>query len=297
VPAETLKTLRSLVPPLRVKPGAKVRLPHDFDTEYTAKFRDREHAEAALAVGVDLLRDLQPKLAAQERFALVVVLQGMDAAGKDSTIKHVMSGLNPQGVTVRSFKVPSNEELLHDYLWRYARELPSRGMIGMYNRSHYEEVLIVRVHPELLGLEHLPPPGHRDVWQQRFDEINNWERYLVDNGIEVLKLFLNVSKEEQRRRFLERLDNPDKTWKFTLADVRERRFWDDYQQAYSEVLSHTSTEWAPWHVIPADHKWFARLAAAASVLDALERLRPMYPRRVSIPKAELERARAELEAE
>ena len=155
----------------------------------------------------------------------------------------------------------------------------------------------MRVHPEYLGPQHLPPSGHGDVWHQRFNEINNWERYLVDNGIEVLKLFLNVSKEEQRRRFLERLDNPDKTWKFTLADVRERRFWDDYQQAYAEMLSHTSTEWAPWHVIPADHKWFARLAAAASVLDALERLRPRYPRRVSIPKAERESARAELEAE
>ena len=297
MPDETLKTLRSLVPSLRVKPGATVRLPHDFDPAGTARFRDREHAQAALAVGVDLLRDLQPKLAAQERFALVVILQGMDAAGKDSTIQHVMSGLNPQGVVVHSFKVPSTEELMHDYLWRYARELPSRGMIGIYNRSHYEEVLVVRVHPEYLGLEHLPPPGHSDVWHKRFKEINNWERYLVDNGIEVLKLFLNVSKEEQRRRFLERLDNPAKTWKFTLADVRERRFWDDYQQAYSEMLSNTSTEYAPWHVIPADHKWFARLAAAASVLDALERLRPQYPRRVSISKAELDRARAELEAE
>ena len=297
MPDESLKPLRGLVPPLRVKPGTTVKLPHDFDPAYTAKFRDREHAQTALAVGVDLLSDLQPKLAAQERFALLVVLQGMDAAGKDSTIKHVMSGLNPQGVAVHSFKVPSTQELLHDYLWRYGRELPSRGMIGIYNRSHYEEVLVVRVHPENLALQHLPAPGKRDVWGERFNEINNWERYLVDNGIEVLKLFLNVSKEEQRRRFLERLDNPEKTWKFTLADVRERRYWDDYQHAYSEMLSHTSTEWAPWHVIPADHKWFARLAAAASVLDALERLRPRYPRRVSIPKAELERARAELETE
>jgi PPK2 family polyphosphate:nucleotide phosphotransferase len=209
---------------------------------------------------------------------LLVVLQALDAAGKDGTIRHVMSGVNPQGVEVRGFKVPSSEDLAHDYLWRYVKALPGRGKIGIFNRSHYEEVLVVRVHPENLVREHLHPSTEdEDVWERRFREINHWERYLVDNGIHVVKLFLNVSKEEQRQRFLARIDEPDKNWKFSANDARERQCWDDYQNAYDKVLSNTSTKWAPWYVIPADHKWFMRLASGAVILHALMDMDPQYP--------------------
>ena len=207
-----------------------------------------------------MLAEYQERLAAQDTYGVLVVLQALDAAGKDGTIRHVMSGVNPQGVAVSSFKAPSAEELDHDYLWRHARALPARGEIGIFNRSHYEEVLVVRVHPETLEAERLPREGKdRDVWARRYREINDWERYLVDNGIRVVKMFLNLSREEQRTRFLKRIDRPEKNWKFSAADVRERRYWDDYQQAYSDMLSHTSTEWAPWYVLPADHKWFTRI--------------------------------------
>ena len=225
-------------------------------------------------------------------------MQALDAAGKDGTIRHVMSGVNPQGVTVSSFKVPSSEELDHDFLWRYARRLPGRGEIGIFNRSHYEEVLVVRVHPELLKAQHLPRAAtRRDVWKRRYREVNDWERYLSDNGIRVVKLLLNVSKEEQRRRFLERVELPDKNWKFSAADARERRYWDDYQKAFSEMLSATSTAWAPWHVIPADHKWFARAAAAAVIVNALKEIDPRYPTVDAATRRELLEAKAELEAE
>ncbi len=297
MPDQHVRAMRRLVPGLRVKPGSKVRLPRDFDPAHTARYAGRAEAEAELKSGVELLTDMQAKLAAQQTFALLVVLQGMDASGKDGLVKHVLSGLNPQGVTVHSFKVPSTEELSHDYLWRYARALPARGMIGIFNRSHYEEVLVVRVHRELLERQRLPQRSRAGVWQRRYAEINAWEHYLVDNGVHVLKIFLNVSRAEQRRRFLDRLDNPDKTWKFSVDDVRERRYWDQYQRAYEQVLSNTSTPWAPWHVVPADHKWFTRLAAAGLVIDALEALRPQYPRVTSVPREELDQARAELEAE
>ena len=189
---------------------------------------------------------------------MLIVLQALDAAGKDGTIRHVMSGVNPQGVAVSSFKAPSVEEIDHDFLWRYARRLPRRGEIGIFNRSHYEEVLVVRVHPELLATQHLPRAAtRRDVWKRRYREINDWERYLTGNGIRVVKLLLNVSREEQRRRFLARIERPDKNWKFSAHDVHERHYWDDYQRAFSDMLSATSTTWAPWHVLPADHKWFA----------------------------------------
>jgi PPK2 family polyphosphate:nucleotide phosphotransferase len=222
----------------------------------------------------------------------------MDAAGKDGTIKHVMSGVNPQGVEVGSFKVPSAEELDHDYLWRYARRLPGRGTIGIFNRSHYEEVLVVRVHGELLANERLPTKAKgRDVWARRFREINDWERYLVDNGIAIVKLFLNVSKEEQRRRFLRRIDDQERNWKFSPADIRERGRWDDYQRAYSDVLSRTSTAYAPWYVIPADRKWFMRVAAGAVILDALRRIDPRFPVVDEAARADMLRAGEELRAE
>jgi PPK2 family polyphosphate:nucleotide phosphotransferase len=226
------------------------------------------------------------------------VLQALDAAGKDGTIRHVMSGVNPQGVVVHGFKVPSAEELDHDFLWRYARRLPARGEIGIFNRSHYEEVLVVRVHPEFLERQHLPKAARgKDVWKRRYREINDWERYLSDNGFRIVKLFLNVSKEEQRKRFLARIDEPAKNWKFSASDARERRFWDDYQDAISGMLSHTSTECAPWHVIPADRKWFMRVAVAATIVKTLMDIDPHYPTLDDTARNELLTAKAELEAE
>ena len=209
---------------------------------------------------------------------MLLCLQSLDAGGKDGTIRHVMSGVNPQGVRVSSFKVPSSTELDHDYLWRYARELPARGEIGIFNRSHYEEVLVVRVHPEVLARQRLPEAvADGDIWDRRYQEINDWERYLVGNGIAVVKIFLNLSKEEQRKRFLKRIDVPERNWKFSAADVRERRHWDDYQDAFSRMLSATSTEHAPWYVVPADRKWFARICAGAVLADALIRIDPQFP--------------------
>jgi PPK2 family polyphosphate:nucleotide phosphotransferase len=229
---------------------------------------------------------------------VLVVLQGIDAAGKDGTIRHVMSGVNPQGVNVHSFKVPSDEELDHDYLWRYASRMPARGQIGIFNRSHYEEVLVLRVHPDRLAREQLPPSAlERDVWKHRYRQINDWERYLVENGIVVVKLFLNLSREEQRRRFLKRIDEPDKNWKFSAADVAERERWDDYQVAFSAMLSNTSTDWAPWFVIPADHKWFARLAVGAALVHALAEIDPRFPEPDEDERRALLEARAALDSE
>jgi PPK2 family polyphosphate:nucleotide phosphotransferase len=229
---------------------------------------------------------------------VLVVLQALDAAGKDGTIRHVMSGVNPQGVAVHSFKVPSSEELDHDFLWRYARKLPARGEIGIFNRSHYEEVLVVRVHPENLERQKLPRRARgRDVWKHRYREINDWEHHLSDNGFRVVKIFLNLSKEEQRNRLLRRIDLPDHNWKFSEADLRERALWDDYQGAFSEALSHTSTEWAPWYVIPADRKWFARLSAAAVIVHALMDIDPRYPVVTPERRESLLEVRAMLEAE
>ncbi len=226
------------------------------------------------------------------------MLQALDAAGKDGTIRHVMSGVNPQGVSVHSFKVPSSEELDHDYLWRYAKNLPGRGEIGIFNRSHYEEVLVVRVHPEILERQRLPKQARgKDVWTRRYRDINDWERYLVDNGFKVVKLFLNLSQEEQRIRFLRRIDLPDHNWKFSAADVHERSFWDDYQKAFSEMLSATSTDWAPWYVIPADHKWFARICASAIIANALIEIDPRYPKVTSEARAALQQTKVELEGE
>jgi PPK2 family polyphosphate:nucleotide phosphotransferase len=290
--------LSKLIAPLRVEPGSQVHLGRDFDPGYKADFVAKREAKATLYQSIATLADYQSRLAAQDTAGVLVCLQSLDAGGKDGTIRHVMSGVNPQGVHVTSFKVPSVEELRHDYLWRYARKLPARGEIAIYNRSHYEEVLVVRVHPDVLAGEHLPQSAKgSDIWAQRYRQINEWEHYLSDNGITVVKLFLNLSKEEQRRRFLKRIDRPEKNWKFSPADVRERRYWDDYQVAFSAMLSATSTEWAPWYVIPADHKWFARICAAAVLAKTLIELDPQYPTVDDETKAQLQVERSKLVAE
>ncbi len=290
--------IRELIAPLRVQPGRTVYLPKDFDPGYRAGFLHKHDGKQLLRRGVELLTEYQARLAAQDAYGLLVVLQALDAGGKDGTIKHVMSGVNPQGVTVRSFKVPSAAELSHDYLWRYAQCAPSRGEIAIFNRSHYEEVLVVRVHPENLARQRLPSSARDDgVWHRRYREINDWERYLSDNGFRVVKILLNISKEEQRRRFLKRLDRPDKNWKFSSADVTERGYWDDYQLAFSQMLSHTSTAWAPWYVIPADRKWFARICASAVIANALIEIDPRYPEVSKSARRQLAEARKALEAE
>ncbi len=272
------KRVAEFVEHLRVEPGSKVVLARDFDPSFKGGVKKKQEGVELLKLGVQMLAEYQARLAAQDTWGVLVILQALDAAGKDGTIRHVMSGVNPQGVSVHSFKVPSAEELHHDYLWRYAQRLPARGEIGIFNRSHYEEVLVVRVHPENLDREKLPREAKKgDVWKRRYREINDWERYLVDNGFRIVKLFLNISREEQRTRFLRRLDLPDHNWKFSEADVSEREHWDKYQRAFSEMLSHTSTECAPWHVIPADRKWFARMSAAAVLAQALYELDPRFP--------------------
>jgi PPK2 family polyphosphate:nucleotide phosphotransferase len=290
--------LRKRIARFRVKPRSHVQLSGDFDPGYKEHFVKKADAERSLAEGVAQLGEYQAKLAAQNTFGLLVVLQAMDAAGKDGTIKHVMSGVNPQGVFVHPYKVPSLAELQHDYLWRYQANLPTRGSIGIFNRSHYEEVLVVRVHPEVLAAEHLPPAATKaDIWKRRYREINDWEKYLVDNGVRVVKLFLNLSKDEQRRRFLSRIDEPDKNWKFSVADATERLRWDEYQVAYEEMLGATSTTHAPWFVVPADHKWFARLAASWIILEALMDIDPHYPTVTPDVRAKMLEIKEELEAE
>ncbi len=275
---QRLKRLEEFIAPLRVHPGSSVTLAKDFDPAFKAQIRKKKEGVALVEQGVRDLAEYQARLAAQDTWGVLVVLQALDAGGKDGFIRHVMTGVNPQGVRVNSFKVPSAEELDHDFLWRYAQRLPARGEIGIFNRSHYEEVLVVRVHPENLDRQKLPKAAKKgDIWSRRYREINDWERYLSDNGFRIVKLFLNLSKEEQRTRFLRRLDLPDHNWKFSTADVKERQRWDDYQKAFSEMLSHTSTEWAPWYVIPADRKWFARLAGGAVLLHALMELDPRFP--------------------
>jgi len=283
---------------MRVKPGSKVTLGKDFDPRERFGLRKGEDAARLLRQGVELLAEYQDRLAAQRICGVLVVLQGIDAAGKDSTIRHVMRGVNPQGVHVTSFKTPSPEELAHDYLWRHARRLPARGDIAIFNRSHYEEVLVVRVHQDNLAREMLSPDAvSQGLWKRRYREINQWERYLADNGIKLVKLFLNLSKAEQRVRFLRRIDRREKNWKFSASDVRERQYWDDYQQAYSDMLTHTSTEWAPWYVLPADHKWLTRICAASVIAQTLIEIDPQYPVPDLAEQKELARARAELEAE
>jgi PPK2 family polyphosphate:nucleotide phosphotransferase len=292
------RSIADLIEPLRVEPGSTVRLGRDFDPGYKVDGLKKKQGRELLQTGITLLADYQRRLAAQNTYGVLLCLQALDAGGKDGTIRHVMSGVNPQGVHVSSFKVPSSEELDHDYLWRYACRLPSRGDIGIFNRSHYEEVLVVRVHQENLDRQRLPDSAKRGkLWHRRYREINEWERYLTDNGFKVVKLFLNLSKEEQRTRFLKRIDVPDRNWKFSAADVRERKFWDDYQKAFSEVLSATSTEWAPWYVIPADRKWFARICAAAVLANTLIEIDPQYPTVSDERRLDLRAVRRELEDE
>ena len=293
-----LQRLREFIAPFRVPPGKKVRLERDYDPGFREGIRKKKQGVELLEEGTRLLSDYQARLAAQDSWALLVVLQALDTAGKDGAIRHVMSGVNPQGVAVHSFKQPSAEELDHDFLWRYEQRLPARGQIGIFNRSHYEEVIVVRVHPELLARQKLPKKARAaHVWERRFAEINDWERYLADNGFMIVKLFLNLSKEEQRRRLLRRIDLPDHNWKFSEADIAERGRWDDYQRAIGEALSHTSTEWAPWHVIPADRKWYARISIALVIADALVRIDPRYPVVTKAQRRALLGVKAQLEAE
>ncbi|WP_455274812.1 polyphosphate kinase 2 family protein [Rhizobium herbae] len=263
---------------IAVEPGRSVSLKKDFDPDFTGGYDDKSGALELVASNVQRLSDMQQMLYAQDTYSILIIFQAMDAAGKDGAIRHVMSGINPQGCHVTSFKSPSAEELDHDYLWRAAKALPGRGMIGIFNRSYYEEVLAVRVHPEFLAKQRLPPETRKgNIWEGRFKEINNFEKYLRQNGTIILKFFLNISKNEQKKRFLSRIDEPDKNWKFSTADYEERKYWDDYQNAFEDMLENTSTEWAPWFVIPADNKWFARLAVSVVVSSALERLELSMP--------------------
>jgi PPK2 family polyphosphate:nucleotide phosphotransferase len=292
------KRLEEFVALLRVKPGSRVKLARDFDPDFKAGVVKKKDGVALLEEGIALMSEYQARLAAQDTWGVLVVLQALDAAGKDGTIRHVMSGVNPQGVSVNSFKVPSAEELDHDFLWRYAQRLPTRGQIGIFNRSYYEEVLVVRVHPENLDRQKLPDRSKKgDVWNRRYREINDWERYLTDNGFRIVKLFLNLSREEQRIRFLRRIDLPDHNWKFSTADVQEREHWDAYQRAFSDMLTHTSTEWAPWYVIPADRKWFERVAVGMVLANTLLEIDPRFPKVTKQRREALHEVKQALEAQ
>jgi len=274
-----IKQARQFAKPFRVTQGDKFRL-KDVDPAETLglKSEDKPRAREALALGVHALAELQDKLYAQDQWAVLLIFQAMDAAGKDGAIKHVMSGVNPQGCQVYSFKAPSAEELDHDYLWRCTQRLPNRGSIGIFNRSYYEETLVVRVHPEFLEKQKLPPElVTKDLWNERFQDIRCFERYLTRNGVVVRKFFLHVSKKEQKRRFLERIENPEKNWKFSAGDAQEREHWDAYMDAYEDMIQHTATKEAPWYVVPADNKWFTRVVVAAAVIDALASLNLKYP--------------------
>ena len=292
------KRIARFIKPFQVTPGSHVKLAKDFDPAFKAGIETKEGGVGLLNDGIAILADYQQKLAAQATHGVVVVLQALDAAGKDGTIRHVMSGVNPQGVRVESFKVPSAAQLDQDYLRRYQERLPGRGEIGIFNRSHYEEVLVVRVHPENLVAQKLPPDAREHhVGKRRYHAIHEWERYQAENGFRIVKIFLNLSKEEQRIRFLRRIDVPERNWKFSAADVRERGHWDDYQRAFSEMLSATSTRWAPWYVIPADRKWFARICAAAVLAHTLIEIDPQYPEVSHEARINLQIVRRELEAE
>jgi len=291
------RRIESFVKPFRITDGRKFTL-KDVDPRSTAGIRSKDAAKALLEAGVERLAELQDRLYAQDRWSLLLIFQAMDAAGKDGTIKHVMSGVNPTGCQVFSFKAPSAEELDHDFMWRALKCLPERGRIGIFNRSYYEEMLVVRVHPELLYAQKLPPAlVTDDTWKERFEDVRNIERYLARNGVVILKFFLHVSKDEQRERFLERLQQKEKNWKFSMADAKERNFWADYQRAYEDVIQHTSSDHAPWYVVPADHKWFTRLVVAGAVIDALEDLDLHYPVVDDHKREELQLVQAELEHE
>jgi PPK2 family polyphosphate:nucleotide phosphotransferase len=294
----TRKQLRKLIGRYRVDSGKGFRLKH-FDPGDTAgDLIDKEAGETLLADGVQRLSDLQTLLYPQDSWSLLCLFQAMDAAGKDGSIKHVMSGVNPQGVSVTSFKQPGPEDLSHDFLWRVMRHAPMRGQIGIFNRSHYEEVLVVRVHPELLARQHLPPElDGKNIWKHRLEDIANFEKYLTRQGTVIRKFFLHISKAEQKRRFLARLDTPDKNWKFSSADIAERAHWDEYQDAYEEAIAATATPEAPWFVVPADHKWFSHIVVVEAMVAALEDLELQPPKMSDADAARLAEARRNLEAE
>lgn len=294
--ARIIKTARALSRPYRVTNGKKFRL-KEVDPGDTGELQaeDKPRATQALQAGVQALAELQDILYAQDRWSLLLIFQAMDAAGKDGTIKHVMSGVNPQGCQVASFKAPTSDDLDHDYLWRCMKQLPERGRIGIFNRSYYEETLVVRVHPEFLTGQKLPPECvTKHIWDERFQDIRAFERYLTRNGTIVRKFFLHVSKAEQKKRFLERLDQPEKNWKFSAGDVQERAHWDDYMHAYEETIRATATEDAPWYVVPADNKWFTRAVVAAAVIDALGSRALHYPKVTAAQRQELAAVRATL---
>lgn len=266
-----------------LSPGQQISL-KDYPTDFTGHFTKKENAQKKLETNIVRLTQLQGLLYAQDTYALLIIFQAMDTAGKDGAIKNIMSGVNPQGVQVSSFKEPSAEELAHDYLWRAMKVLPERGQIGIFNRSYYEEVLVPRVRPEVLKRQKLPPENHRkNIWKERFEDINHMERYLVHNGIILLKFFLHISKKEQRERLLGRIDDADKNWKISSSDLENRKYWDQYTKAYQDMMNHTSTEWAPWHIIPSDHKWFTRVTVADIIISRMESLHLKYPK---ISKAE-----------
>lgn len=293
------KTARSLSDPFRIPHGEKFSL-KDIDPDDTLWFTDKHKKQAreGLREGIEALAELQERLYADDRWAVLLIFQAMDAAGKDSAIKHVMSGINPQGCQVFSFKAPSAEELDHDFMWRCMTRLPERGRIGIFNRSYYEETLVVRVHPEILRSEKLPSKLiTKKIWQERYEDIRNIERYLTRNGVIIRKFFLHVSKKEQKERFLARLDNPEKHWKFSLNDVEERRYWNKYMRAYEDMIRNTATPEAPWYVVPADHKWFTHIVVAAAVIETLISLNLGYPRVDKVKRQELRAAREWLERE
>ena len=286
-----------LIKQCRVIRGKGFRL-KDFDPAGTPEPDLKAESDQFLSQSVERVSDLQRKLYAQDRWAVLLIFQAMDAAGKDSSIRHVMSGINPQGCHVCSFKTPSAEDLSHDFLWRASKCLPERGQIGIFNRSYYEEVLVVRVHSQMLDKERIPPSlVTKRLWKERFEDINSYERFLTRNGVVIRKFFLNVSKEEQRSRFVSRLDEPDKNWKFSEADVQEREHWDDYRHAYEDMVANTATEHAPWYVVPADHKWFTHMVISSVILETLEGLKLNYPKMDKGKKEELARARRRLKRE
>lgn len=294
--SKVLSISHDIAKPYLVDGRKKFRL-KDYDPADTSKFTsaDKPRAKEALTIGIEALAELQDMLYAQDRWSVLLIFQAMDAAGKDGAIKHVMSGVNPQGCQVYSFKAPTSEDLDHDYLWRCIKCMPERGRIGIFNRSYYEETLVVRVHKEILENQKLPPSLiHKNIWDERFEDIRNFEKYLTRNGVIIRKFFLNVSREEQKKRFMERLDHPEKNWKFSAADVKERGHWDEYMDAYQDMIRNTSTPECPWYVVPADNKWYTRIVIAAAIIEALGSLNLHYPKVNAAMREELRLAREKL---
>jgi PPK2 family polyphosphate:nucleotide phosphotransferase len=295
--AKSAKPRRFHVDRFRVRPGTRVRIP-DHNPADSSPYRDRAEAEGQLEQELARIAELQDRLYAEDRWALLLIFQAMDGAGKDSVVKHVLRGLNPHGTHAVAFKAPSSTDLDHDFMWRCMKELPQRGSIGIFNRSYYEEVLVVKVEPGILTNEHLPAPAlTKRIWTDRYEDINATERYLTRNGIAIRKFHLNVSRDEQKKRFLERIEDPSKNWKFSIDDIRKRQQWNDYRKAYEQMLSATSTDYAPWYIVPADRKWFTRLTVARIVRETLEQLNPQFPVISKEQKAQLAEARRHLEQE